>query len=118
MPIAEIIKRLREEKHYSQRKLASLSGVSNTEISRIENGQRPKPSPDVLKKLSPHLGIDYNNLMNIAGYIEFVENKNPKNQNKVVSLFPSTVEPMDDLPPEAIKELETFREFIRHKYKK
>lgn len=67
--IGEYIKRIRTERSLSQRQLSELSGISNAEISRIETGERQKPSPDVLRKLAPHLDISYEVLMDKAGYI-------------------------------------------------
>lgn len=68
--IGSFIKDLRLKKDFSQRQLSLYSGISNTEISRIESGQRKNPSPDTLKKLAPCLGISYEELMEFAGYIE------------------------------------------------
>lgn len=70
MKLGEFIKKLRTEKGLSQRQLAELGKVSNTEISRIESGERKNPSPNILKAISPHLGVAYSELMAHAGYIE------------------------------------------------
>ena len=69
MDVGNYIKELRNKKSISQRQLAELSGISNAEISRIETGERQKPSPDVLRKLAPHLEVPYESLMQSAGYI-------------------------------------------------
>jgi transcriptional regulator with XRE-family HTH domain len=119
MSLADEIKHLREEKGYSQRKLSYLSGVSNTEISRIENGDRPKPSPDTLEKLSPHLGISYNELMEKAGYLA----KEPMKQtlsdpHTIVAAHRTDDDYKKGLPPEAIEEIREHIEFIRYKYRK
>ncbi|AKA72312.1 helix-turn-helix domain-containing protein [Clostridium scatologenes] len=70
MKFGEFLKNLRKEKGLSQRQLADLCNISNTEISRIESGERQKPSPNILKAIAPHLGISYGELMTKAGYIE------------------------------------------------
>lgn len=70
MKFGEFLKKLRVEKSLSQRELANLAKISNTEISRIEAGVRQKPSPNILKAIAPHLGISYSELMINAGYIE------------------------------------------------
>lgn len=70
MKFGEFIKDLRSSKGLSQRQLAELAKISNTEVSRIESGERQKPSPNILKALAPHLGITYGELMSKAGYIE------------------------------------------------
>lgn len=68
--LGNYIKTLREKKELSQRQLAYLAGLSNTEISRIESGARENPSVDTLKKLAPHLGVSLEDLMSKAGYID------------------------------------------------
>ena len=70
MKFGEYLKALREANKLSQRQLADLAKISNTEISRIESGERQKPSPAILKAIAPHLGITYSELMSQAGYIE------------------------------------------------
>jgi transcriptional regulator with XRE-family HTH domain len=70
MSFGSFLKNLREQNKLSQRDLAEKSGVSNAEISRLETGDRKKPSPLVLKSLAPSLGVTYEELMQQAGYIE------------------------------------------------
>ena len=66
--IGEYIRSLRESKNYSQRKLSYMADISNVTVGRIEKGLTV-PSPDSLKKLSRPLGVPYEELMNIAGYL-------------------------------------------------
>ena len=68
--IGQYIKELREKKDFSQRQLYLYSGVSNAEISKIEKGIRKKVPPETLKKLAPHLGVSYEELMRVAGYLK------------------------------------------------
>ena len=70
--IGKYVADLRSEKGISQRELAEKSGLSSTEISRIENGKRAKPTPATLKALACALEADYSDLMKVAGYIEEV----------------------------------------------
>lgn len=65
--IAMCITTSRQNKGINQRTLAKLVGVSPVYICKIENGTTP-PSRDILKKLSPHLGIPYAELLDKAGY--------------------------------------------------
>jgi transcriptional regulator with XRE-family HTH domain len=69
LSISEFIKLKREERALSQRHLAELCGVSNTEIWQIETGKRKKVQPFILRSMAPHLGVSYEELMKIAGYI-------------------------------------------------
>lgn len=67
--LAELIIKLRKKKGYSQRKLAMISGVSNSTVSRIESATSDT-DPETLKKLAPCLDVTYETLMQAAGYIE------------------------------------------------
>lgn len=68
--LGKFIEMIRTERDLSQRQLAELAGISNTEIWRLETGERKRPSPDVLKAIAPHLGVRYEDLMIKAGYME------------------------------------------------
>lgn len=63
------LKYLRDLRGISITNLAKLSHVSPSYISRIENGGRRAPKPDILKRMAPHLGIGYTELMVKAGYL-------------------------------------------------
>ena len=65
--VGELIKKGREEKNLSMRQLAELAKVSHSDISRIESGEREVPNPKILRKISQHIGINYNDLMYAAG---------------------------------------------------
>jgi len=69
MDLKTYISLLRKDMGLSQRELARKSQISHTEISRIEKGERDRPSPAVLKKLAPFLGVRVEQLMEVAGYI-------------------------------------------------
>ena len=56
LPNLETIKRQREKLHASQKKLASMTGVSTSMINQIESG-RSKPSYDTAKKIFENLAI-------------------------------------------------------------
>lgn len=64
------IRKLRNEKEMTIRQLELYSGVSNSYLSQLENGKRGIPSPDIIKKLSKGLKVDYNELMIQAGYMD------------------------------------------------
>lgn len=68
--IATELKKLREAKGMSVRKLANESGVSPAYISQIENGSRQTPSPELIKKLAKGLMVGEYFLLRKAGYME------------------------------------------------
>ncbi|MCM3599356.1 helix-turn-helix domain-containing protein [Robertmurraya korlensis] len=63
------LKKLRVERKISIRQLSEKSGVSHAYLSQIENGKRGVPSPDIIKKIAPHLNVSYKELMKAAGHI-------------------------------------------------
>ena len=65
--VGQMIARAREEKGLSKRELSRLAGISDTELARIESGEREIPNPKTLRKISSHIGINYNDLMYAAG---------------------------------------------------
>lgn len=67
------IRQLRRANKLSQRQLAKYAGISNTEVSRIESGQRRRPAPGILKRLAPHLGVAFPELLKLAGYTELLD---------------------------------------------
>ena len=113
------ISQLREKAGYdSQAALAKESGVWNSTIARIESGQTKNPDPNTLAKLAPFLKTSYSDLMVAAGYLTHVEVSpvDTKSSTEITAAHRSD-NPMSDLPEEAIKEIEAFEEFIKHKYK-
>lgn len=73
MEFREYLKQKREDAGLSIRQLALYSDVSAGYLSQIENGNRSKPSVDVIKKLHKPLKISYDDLMKAAGYLEDIE---------------------------------------------
>jgi len=84
----EYMRRLREEKNMTLRKLQDLSGVSAAYITYIENGRRRAPSPQVLRKLASPLGVSLADLMLKVGHVDydhlFNEESNPE-ENEIYS---------------------------------
>ena len=70
MSLSDYIRKMRKRKGWSQRDLATASGISNAEISRIEAGKRKEPSSSVLKAIANALNIPVEELLQQAGVIE------------------------------------------------
>lgn len=97
--VGSFIKEVRTEKGMSKRALGEAADISHTEVHRIENGQRLNPSPPVLRAIANALGIQYEQLMKKAGYIN--------NQDELVSLHRNLLQEdkfIDLLTPKLFKE--------------
>lgn len=57
MKFGEKLKYLRESKGFGINQLALKSGVSASQISRFEKGERKDPTLETIKKLSKALGV-------------------------------------------------------------
>lgn len=68
--IGDFLSRVRREQQISIRYLAKLTGISHSEINKIENGERANPSPLNLKLIANVLGINQIECFKIAGYID------------------------------------------------
>ncbi len=67
----EYLRNLRKNKGFTLKDLAKLTGLSHSYLSQLERGIRGSngaPSPELLRKLSEPLGVDYYELMEKAGY--------------------------------------------------
>lgn len=73
--IGEFLKKSREEQQISIRYLAKLTGISHSEINKIENGERTNPSPLNLKTIAKVLGINQIECFKIAGFIDSDEHE-------------------------------------------
>lgn len=61
--LARIVKLLREQKEWSQEKLARMADVSNNTITNIEVGNQLNPTIETLKKIAKALEVDVKDLM-------------------------------------------------------
>ena len=75
--IGEAIAKARESKGLSQRQLAILVGISNAELSKIESGEREIPNPKILKKISKHINLNYNDMLDMIGLGTQITTLNP-----------------------------------------
>ena len=69
MPITEIkmigtnVKRLRQEKGFSQEKLSKLADVSLNTIFKIETEETPNPTIETVQKIARALGVGVEELL-------------------------------------------------------
>jgi transcriptional regulator with XRE-family HTH domain len=64
------LKSLRDKQRMSLRDVEKESGVSNAYIAQLEKGDRPAPSPDILKKLARAYNVTVRELLMRAGYLD------------------------------------------------
>ena len=79
------IKELRDQKGWSQRNLAMRAEMSNTEIARIEKGERNNPTLDVILKLSSAFGISVNYFLPFIGVTNTSEEKFNKEELDLIN---------------------------------
>ena len=68
--IGDYLYKARQDQQISIRYLAKLTGISHSEINKIENGERPNPSALHLKVLATTLGLNQITCFKLAGYID------------------------------------------------
>ena len=66
--LGKLIKERRIEYGYSIRKLSDAVGISGTELTRIESGERVVPNLLTLIYICKVLGLDLNNLLALSGF--------------------------------------------------
>lgn len=86
--------------------------VSNAYLSQIENDKIRKPSPNVLHSLSEVYDVDYEKLMERAGYITASRNRSDDQRHGRVATFAE-----HNLTQEEETELMEYLQFIRSRKK-
>ena len=66
----EKIKRLREDRNFSQRQFALQLDITPTYMSKIERGELPPPSEEVVKKMAQLLGCNSDELLADADKVD------------------------------------------------
>ena len=74
MTLSDKILRLRKEKKWSQKKLASMIGTSGPVLGRYERGEIT-PSVEVAKKLAEAFGVTLDYLVDESGFVAGVTDK-------------------------------------------
>ncbi|PJI10008.1 MULTISPECIES: helix-turn-helix domain-containing protein [Clostridium] len=114
----EYIKRIRELRGYSQRKLSTLSSLSNTTICRIEkgtNGGIENPDAETIAKLAEGLKLNKETLLIAAGYLEKKDTKEANDIKEYIRIALQKlgwINSYKDINEETI----TYVEFLLKKY--
>lgn len=99
MALAGRLRQRRLEKGWSASELARHAGIARSHVSRIENGERPRPSADVLQRLAQVLETSVADLLEQPEAIE-------------LSTLPMSLQRLaerDNLPPEDVAMLAAIR---------
>ena len=104
--LAKRLKQLREEHGYLQKSVADKLGIKSNTLSGYENGTR-MPDPSMLSVLADIYGVSVDYLLGRT---------DTKTQEELAAH--RSDEYLEDLPEEAVKELNMFKDFIRAKYGK
>lgn len=105
--LAQLLKLTREKHGLSARELAKRSGITDSNVVRLEQGGIANPRPDTLKALADVLDLDLADVYSAAGYVQ------PKG---LPSFAPYLRSRYADLPDSAKRELETSFTHIAEKY--
>lgn len=68
--LGQVLAKKRKENGWSFRDAEKATGISNAHLVQIENGTIARPSPTVLYALAEGYGLEYEELMRLAGHVE------------------------------------------------
>lgn len=118
MEFGERLKALREEKNLTRDALATILVVSYSAVSKYETNVR-FPDKETLINLADFFDVSLDYLLCRSDIRETAEKiLNDSGKQFLVSSPQDTYTVDENLSPEAIQEIENFKEFVRHKYGK
>ncbi|MBQ3463925.1 MAG: DNA cytosine methyltransferase, partial [Clostridia bacterium] len=106
MTVGEYLNKARNQQQISIRRLAALTGISHSEINKIENGERTAPSALHLKSIADILGINQIDLFKVAGYID----------NDVYTVPANFAFKYDGLSDDEVVQVQSYIDSIRSKH--
>jgi len=118
MEFGDRLKQLREERDLTRADLASRLNVSYSTISKYETNIR-FPDKGTLVGLANFFDVSLDYLLGRSDIRETAEKILDKSRGQFLVNSPrNTYKADENLSPEAIQEIEIFKEFIQHKYRK
>jgi transcriptional regulator with XRE-family HTH domain len=118
MEFGERLRYLREEKEITRDVLAKKLNVSYSAVSKYETGVR-FPDREALIKLADIFQVSLDYLLCRSEIRETAEKLMEKSKKQfLVSSSEGTYSADEALSPEAMEEIEKFKEFVQHKYRK
>jgi len=106
------LRRIRALRKLSLRDVEEATGISNPYLSQLENGKISKPSPHFLHKLAKLYDVEYEILMQAAGYVHERQQKAGPATLLGAALFSDK-----DLTAEEEQELAKYLQFLRTRNK-
>jgi transcriptional regulator with XRE-family HTH domain len=99
----------RNDKEWTLREVERRTGIQNAHLSQIETGAIERPAPNVLWALAEVYGLDYNDLLRLAGHVEVAARATPG------AMVGQALRTMGDLTPEQQKQVLDYIKKIRTK---
>lgn len=105
------LRELRTSEHLTQTEFGAKFNLSKQTISGYENGDNT-PSIETLQKFADFFKVSTDYLLGRT------DDPTPHHDKTITIAAHRTDDPTRDLPPEALKSIEEFKQFIRLKYGK
>lgn len=102
----------REQRGWTLREAERQTGVHNAHLSQIEKGRIRNPSMALLWDLAAAYGLEYNNLLDLAGHTTRDERHAGRR-----SLAGATLQALEDIEPHEEEQLLAFLEQVRRRRK-
>lgn len=103
--IGDRVRRLRELKGWSQRKLGAVAGTSGAYVNQLETGLRPKPGAEMLGKLARALGVTSEELLGEGNDIDDRSGGRPPEDPELEGVQVN-LKTIKELDPESFKAVE------------
>ena len=113
--LGQELREIRELRKLSLREVEMATGISNAYLSQLENDKVKKPSPHFLNKLAKLYEVDFEFVMEKAGYIK---RRGELQSNAPKTLAGAMLFSQDALTKEEEQELVSYLKYIRGKKQK
>ncbi|MCW2921571.1 MAG: transcriptional regulator, family [Thermoleophilia bacterium] len=112
--LGERLREVRELKGLSLASVAKPSEMSATYLQKLERGDVESPSPHRLYKLSTTLGVDYGDLMQLAGYV-VPDTASRTDEESEVNVLAQALNAPEGLSGDEVQALAEYLAFIRQR---
>jgi HTH-type transcriptional regulator, competence development regulator len=84
--LGEVLKQARENSGLSLRDVERRTGIRNAHLSQIENGTITRPEMAILWELASLYGLDYTDLLRMAGHVQGGDTSGRQRQRMTVAM--------------------------------